>query len=172
MKGTLIVIVVLAVLALALFVWISILLLPPLLLAVGFMRYARGLERAEEQDEAEQERIRAQGLAAQAVVLKLGKTGAKLDLTLKVKRGVVKPYGVRIVAAVPEIYLPRVQAGKVVPVFVDPQEKGRVVLDVDALGEVQTTPGGGPAQECAYCSRLFSANDVVCPHCNAPVKRG
>ncbi len=116
------------------------------------------------------------GIAAQAVVLRLRRArgGVKrtphMDLTLKVERGVVKPYGVRITAAVPDIYLPRVQAGKVVPVFVDPGDGDKVVLDVDALGEVQATPGGGPAQECAYCNRLFSANDVVCPHCNAPVE--
>jgi len=178
MSEALIVTAVLVVIALALLVWVVILLVPPALLALGIWRYARGLEEAAEQEKEEQERIRAQGLAAQAVVLRLGRARGGLedtpnmDLTLKVKRGVVKPYGVRIVAAVPDIYLPRVQAGKVVPVFVDPHERRNVVLDVDALGRVQPTPGGGPAQECTYCKRLFSADDVVCPHCNAPVERG
>jgi hypothetical protein len=176
MWKTLVGIAVLAAIALALLVWIVILLLPPALLAWGIWRFGRGLEEAAEQEEAEQERIRAQGLAAQAVVLRLkrAKGGVErtpsMDLTLKVKRGVVRPYGVRITAAVPDIYLPRVQAGKVVPVFVDPQDMKNLVLDVDALAEVQATPGGGPAQECAYCKRLFSANDIVCPHCNAPVE--
>jgi hypothetical protein len=69
---------------------------------------------------------------------------------------------------VPPLYLPRVQAGQVVPVFVagDPP---RVALDLEGLGRIQATARGGPVQVCAYCRKAFPASELTCPHCRAPV---
>jgi len=47
------------------------------------------------------------------------------------------PYGVRLSQRVPQIVIPRVQAGQVIPLRVDPDDRHRVMVDLVAMGCTQ-----------------------------------